>query len=274
MLEVLEDRAVPSTVTNTNDSGPGSLRDTIAQAHTGDLIDFDPSLAGGVITLTSGELAVDKSVTIKGLGADQLTINGNNQSRVLRVTTGTALTVSDQTVSGGAVVDSSSSDVTVFGGGILNAGNLTLSRVWVTSNLASASVSGDGAPRGVAQGGGIYNTGTLRLVNTVVSSNVALVSLSAAGDSLYEASGGGVYNSGTLIVTACTFSGNQSGLGGGIYNTGTLNLADSTLSANSAYALSGGVYPLALSAAGGGLGNTGSASFSSCKLSLMKVQGG
>src|SRR6516164_2290337 len=51
-LELLEDRAVPSTLTvlNNLDSGAGSLRDLLAGAHPGDMIQFDHHLAGQTIT--------------------------------------------------------------------------------------------------------------------------------------------------------------------------------------------------------------------------------
>src|SRR6516225_3043478 len=87
-LEFLENRTVPSTlvVTSATDSGPGSLRDTIAAAHSGDTIVFDPSLDGQTIILTSGEVAFNQSLSIRGLGADHLTISGNGTSRVFDLT--------------------------------------------------------------------------------------------------------------------------------------------------------------------------------------------
>ena len=45
------------TVTNGNDSGPGSLRQALADANDGDTINFDPSV--GTVTLTTAELAID-----------------------------------------------------------------------------------------------------------------------------------------------------------------------------------------------------------------------
>src|SRR5260370_25665663 len=94
-LEALECRALPSTLTvlNNTDSGDGSLRVAIAAASSGDTITFDPSLAGQTITLTSGELAIDKSLDIKGLGADQLTISGNDASRVFDISGGLTVTL-------------------------------------------------------------------------------------------------------------------------------------------------------------------------------------
>ena len=69
---MLEPRTLLSTfqVTNTNDSGSGSLRSEISQAKNGDTIDFAPSLFGGgqqqTITLTSGTLNITTNVSILG----------------------------------------------------------------------------------------------------------------------------------------------------------------------------------------------------------------
>ncbi len=67
-LDPLEGRALLSTlvVTDNHDSGPGSLRQAILDAHSGDTVTFAPSLRGQVITLTSGELTVSKNLTIDG----------------------------------------------------------------------------------------------------------------------------------------------------------------------------------------------------------------
>ena len=51
-------------VTNTNDNGPGSLRQALVDANDGDTI--DATQVSGTITLTGGQLLVDKSVTING----------------------------------------------------------------------------------------------------------------------------------------------------------------------------------------------------------------
>ena len=70
-LEALEDRTVPSTLTvpsAADDGSAGTLRAIIADAQSGDIIRFAPSLAGQTITLTSGELAINKSLTINGPG--------------------------------------------------------------------------------------------------------------------------------------------------------------------------------------------------------------
>src|SRR5580765_3634734 len=102
-LECLEDRWLPSTLTvlNTADSGAGSLRAAIAAAQSGDRIVFDPSLDGQTITLTSGELAITQSLSIKGRGAEHLTVSGNDSSRVFRVGSGVSVDINDLTITHG-----------------------------------------------------------------------------------------------------------------------------------------------------------------------------
>jgi hypothetical protein len=104
------------TVTNTNDSGPGSLRQALVDANDGDTI--DATGVSGVITLTSGELLVDKSVTINGAGADVLAVDGNAMSRAFHIDfPSQTVTISGLTIRNGH---------TGTGGGIQNAGLGTL----------------------------------------------------------------------------------------------------------------------------------------------------
>ena len=83
--------AVPTatlTVVNANDSGAGSLRQAILDAASGDTIDFSLSGCPCTITLTSGELTIDKDLAISGPGASVLTISGNDASRVFFINPG------------------------------------------------------------------------------------------------------------------------------------------------------------------------------------------
>src|SRR6266567_2796076 len=77
--------AATTTVTNNNDSGAGSLRQAISDSSPGDTIDFDSSLNGQIIALTSGELLIDNNLTIIGPSANLLAIDGNNASRVFNI---------------------------------------------------------------------------------------------------------------------------------------------------------------------------------------------
>src|SRR5262245_32900615 len=102
MLEELENRLVPSTlmVTNTSDSGLGSLREALLDSHAGDTIMFDSGLAGSTITLNS-ELVIDHSLKIKGLGMNQLKIDGGGQFRVIDISHAGRVSISDLTIADG-----------------------------------------------------------------------------------------------------------------------------------------------------------------------------
>jgi hypothetical protein len=241
-------------VTNLLDTGivgDGSLRGEIAAAQSGDVINFAPGLAGQTITLTGRELAITKNLDIQGLGADQLTVSGNNVSCVFDITASTTnVQIRDLTIThgnaryngiyqGGAIYNAAiltvsnctlSSNSAYFGGGAIdNAGTLTVSNSTLSGNDASS-------------GGAIANTGTLILSNSTLSANTAYANPGG--------SGGAIYNSGTLTVSNSTLSGNSTAQdGGAIYNSGTVTVSNSTLSGNGAYeadysypAAGGGIY--------------------------------
>ena len=120
------------TVLNNLDSGAGSLRAEIAAAHNGDTIVFAPSLDGQTITLTKGELLINKNLTIAGPGAGELTVSGNHASRVFEVANGTHVALTGLTISNGLAVGGD-------GGGILNSGTLTVSGSTLSGNSAETS---------------------------------------------------------------------------------------------------------------------------------------
>src|SRR6187200_2105787 len=94
-LIVINVQAAPILVTNTDDGGTGSLRQALADANDGDAISFGVT---GTITLTTGELLVNKSITINGPGPDNLTVDGNHASRVFHVAGGVTATIAGLTV--------------------------------------------------------------------------------------------------------------------------------------------------------------------------------
>ena len=95
-------RAATITVSNDNDNGAGSLRQALAAANDGDTINFDSSLNGQTITLSSGELLVNKSVTVSGPGANMLAVDANHASRVFYIAPGTDVAISGLTVTHGS----------------------------------------------------------------------------------------------------------------------------------------------------------------------------
>jgi hypothetical protein len=223
-------------VTNTNDSGPGSLRDALAMANDGDTIDFDPSLNGQTITLTSGQLVVDKSVTISGPGPNHLAVDGNANDRIFAITPGETVIISGLTITNGNGGGILNNDATLtvtnctisgnmsdsFGGGIDSLGNLTVTNTTISGNA------------GRSIGGGISSFGETTVTNSTISGNSVITGS-------YVGEGGGIghfpFQGGQpLTVTNSTISGNSADtLGGGIWNYGaTMTVTNSTISANSA----------------------------------------
>ncbi|HEX5272560.1 MAG TPA: choice-of-anchor Q domain-containing protein [Gemmataceae bacterium] len=241
-LEPLEDRVTPARIVvhaladGASMPIPAShvapnLRSAIDHSAAGDEIDLD----GGVYTLSS-ELFVTHNLTIRNAAGGTSTINAGQHGRVFEIVTGTNVSLSGLTITGGRDPNQGggirnlgtltvtnctiTGNFTFGGGGILNAGTLTLSGSTVSGNTASGN------------GGGIFNVGTL----TVTTSTVA-------GNTAPSGNGGGVLNTATLTVSASTFSGNSANVsGGGLYNAGTLSLADSTLAGNTGGVFGGGVY--------------------------------
>src|ERR1700674_5822684 len=62
------------TVFSSADSGPGTLRQAIFDASSGDIINFALPQSVTAILLTSGELLINKNLAINGPGADKLTV--------------------------------------------------------------------------------------------------------------------------------------------------------------------------------------------------------
>src|SRR5262249_25245752 len=171
------------TVTNTNDNGPGSFREAIASAASGDTIDFSVT---GTIRLTSGELVIDKNLTIQGPGAYLLTISGNNASRGFFINPGAP----------GATVGPPATALTVA------ISNLTITEGKAKGGNGGTSFNGFPSGGGAAgMGGAVFiNNGDVTIEGVVLISNQAI-----GGD-------------GGAIVPCCT--GGASGGGGGMGGNG------------------------------------------------------
>jgi fibronectin-binding autotransporter adhesin len=267
------------TVTNLNDSGAGSLRDTIVASASGDTINFAVT---GTITLTSANLYINHDLTITGPGAANLNIqrstaSGTAQFRIFFFDNGT-WNLSGVTISNG-------NDISA-GGGIYNGnGNLTVTDCVISGNFATQTGGGIenhatltvqnctiNGNTGGHQGGGIFNQGTLTVNNCTITGN-----LTNAGGAIYNATshsvtvsnctlsnnpalndGGGIDNEfGNMTVTNCTISGNAVGARGGgiLYDGGTLTVKSCTVSGNSA-TTGGGICTQNRLGAAVNLGNT------------------
>lgn len=153
-------------------------------------------------------------------------IDANHTGRVIYVTGTGAATLQYLTLSHG--LDSAQ------GGGIYNAGALTLTGTTLTGNRAPNGGGLYNASAGQATlvtsllsantstsgwGGAIYNLGTLSIQNTTLSDNTA-----------DNNTAGGLYSAGTATLRHATLSDNDGG--GYVVNAGTLNLSNTILAGN------------------------------------------
>ncbi|MEH2134352.1 MAG: hypothetical protein V7K86_27825 [Nostoc sp.] len=219
------------TVTNTNNSGAGSLRQAVldANALTGkDIINFSGLFTDGLahtISLNGSGLSITDNLTIEGTNPSLLTIKDDSADRVFDIGKGVTAAIN------GLTINNSYNGLT-GGGGISNEGVLTLSNSIITGNTVYENIT-DSPEDLLTEGGGIYNTGSL----TVNYSNI-LANFCPSG-------GGGIYNTGTVNVSNSTISDNVASLGssgGGIYNTGTVNVSNSTISDNNGTGYGGGIF--------------------------------
>jgi len=238
------------TVTNTNDSGPGSLRQALSIATDGDTIDFGVT---GTITLTSGELLVNDSITITGPGAANVAVDGNTDSRVFHVGAGKTVGISGLTIvngnangeffpddSGGGVYNDhaavtlsecaiDTNSAFTFGGGIFNDhATVTLNNCTMHDNFADNV------------GGAVYNDGSNGSANVVINGSVLTGNLAFSGGAIHN---NGESGTATLHITTSALNGNFTiaGDGGAIFNDhGDVTLSSCTISGNSALGNGGG----------------------------------
>jgi hypothetical protein len=243
---------VPTTLA---DGGPGSFRQVLLDALSGDTIVITNS---GTLTLTN-ELVLNKNLTIVGPGASQFSFSGNHACRVFNVASNSTVSISGLTICNGKAPDGANGPDNVYiqnvggcpggdggdGGGIFNLGTLTLSNCVITANAAGnggkggdpntiTTYNGDSGGNGGhgGHGGGLYNAGSLLLTTCTVTACIPGVGgnggngadASSTGTGAHGGhggnagnggNGGAIYSDGPLTLTACTVSANLGSAGGG-----------------------------------------------------------
>jgi hypothetical protein len=286
-VESLEDRALlaayvvdtplddPSVGADVTD-GFVSLREAIQAANTNlpfgdapagdgggmvDQIAFAQSLAGRTVVLGGVELTVSDHLSISGLGADQLTVSGNQASGVFSIAAGVTVDVSDLTIADGNVFYGGGA---YGGGGIYNEGTLTVQNSTFTNNsvtnygyggaicnystdsefvpsttVVNSLFTGNAADRG--WGGAIANVNKENQENsgtlTIIGSTFAENSASSSGGAIYHWSANypDYLPPGTVSILGSTFDGNEAPIGGGVYlYNGLAKIGSSTFANNTA----------------------------------------
>ncbi len=194
-LERCEVRCLLSglTVTSATDGTAGSLRTLISSAAAGAVIRFSPNLRGAHLSLSLGELLIDKSLSIQGSGQ---TLDAGGMSRVIEIDgPNTTVTLSRLSITGG-VASLVPAPIEAYAGGgiVVDQASLKLSHCWITNNRALGSPGGSGDAAISAEGGGLFAFDSqVNLVNTSVIGNQALGGVNSLTEQAGSAGGGGLF---------------------------------------------------------------------------------
>jgi hypothetical protein len=269
-------KAAVFTVTNTNDSGAGSLRQAVIDASatsSPDGILFDPTVfsSAQTISLLSEILipATSGPLTIQGPGASLLTITRDPSASDRLIDTNASLTISGVTMKNGApngnstggeqggavdaepgvtltIVDSVLTGNSAVYGGAINGFDafVHLVRCTLSGNAAS------GAGGGLNSGG----KGSFLIEDSTISGNSAGTPPTFGGGGIFfqgtvATSPPAGFTPGALVIRNSTISSNTSPLSGGGVLLGTLDLPvsgsllvqDSTITGNTCGGIGGGV---------------------------------
>ena len=245
-------------------AGCGSIQTAITKAQGSAYSGNDVTITVGAGTFTEHDTIAATglaSLTIAGAGAAATIVNGGGAGSVFTVGAGAIpVKISNLTITNGR---------SASGGGINNAGNLTIASSTISGNTTpdglKAPLGGIGGAGGGGVGG-INNSGTLSIAASTISGNATggggQGGLGGTGGSGGNGGGvGGIVNTGSLSISTSTISGNTTGAGGaggtggndiggaagnggrggkggdgggvgGISNNGTLSVASSTISGN------------------------------------------
>jgi 23S rRNA A1618 N6-methylase RlmF len=234
------------TVTSLADSGPGTLRDGLADPEVTDIC----FKTAGTIKPTS-TLQILYPVTITG----KVTIDGSDKIQILQVRLSSGavringMVLSHGNANYGGALEILTGNVTlvgttitgntaILGAGVFNQSTLTLSQCNISSNTAISVPTSES----FGIGGGIYNdaNGVLTLQDSTLSQNS---STDGAGGQYQAGVAGGLYNAGNAQVNGDIFTGNTGYQGGAIYNDGSnFQITGGSFSNNTALAGGGAIY--------------------------------
>jgi predicted outer membrane repeat protein len=243
--------AATLTVTTTNDSGPGSLREAVLQPAEGNTITFDPTLAGQTIVLAS-DLILSHNVTIDASALSApVVLSGGNTSRIMQIIVNANVTIAGLTFTQGASPEA--------GGAIFMNGSsqLTLKESTFYQNHAEG---GGGAI--YKQGNGFVSIDDSRFDQNhagsaggaiLVSGNAPLTILdSTFVDNTAGGDGGAIYGVAVIMKNSTVHRNQSNANGGALAIAGSVNsvISNSTVSGNLADDQGGGIFVIGNSQVG------------------------
>jgi CSLREA domain-containing protein len=207
-------RGAIRTVTNLNDSGAGSLRDTIAIAVAGDTIQFGVT---GTITLTSDQLTVNKNLTIAGPGPGSLAITFGGFGRAFWISSGNV------NLSGITIRDCDE----LYGSAVLieDGATATMTNCLILSNMVHHNPTDPEELHRYT--GAVQTEGTLTMIDCSLIDNEGDSTDSYPANDTSALRG---YYGSSVTVLRCTFASNKNQA---IRVDGALNITNSTIHKNS-----------------------------------------
>ena len=121
------------TVTNTNGSGPGSLRTLMTEACPGDMIVFSSNLPDNSTITLATEIVLDRMMTVDASDINNLTLSGGFTSRIFQIPNGLSLTLKDLNLKNGFT--------STNGGAFYNLGEVKLSNVTFENNFSGGDIT-------------------------------------------------------------------------------------------------------------------------------------
>ncbi|HEX4945830.1 MAG TPA: right-handed parallel beta-helix repeat-containing protein [Blastocatellia bacterium] len=242
-------QAATFNVTNTNDSGAGSLRQAITDANAAAGPHTINITATGTVILLSALPSINIPVAIIGPGARDFAVSGNNNTAVGAIFNIALPAATDEVrISGITIRDAKNLAPGGAGGAIrfLGSGRLTVLDSTIRDNFAQAS--GGGIDVNDGMGGTvvltIYNT---TFLNQYVTDGLGIggaINITGAGvtativNSTFEnngaAFGGAIHNGGTATLINNTITNNYCASGCGVVNAGTTNVKNTIIALNNA----------------------------------------
>jgi len=250
--------AATLVVTNTNDSGAGSLRGQIAAAASGDTIVFTGIPANSTIALTSGQIVFPggTNIVIDGTASTLITITASAGNRIFHMPNNgsrnivlsnlwlTGGSISTNSATGGAISFESGGSLTLNGCSIVGntlsgnntrGGGIYLANAGGTLSMTNTTVSGNTISGTTAEGGGVWIGGVSSFVNSTISGNTTNANNSdGAGIFINSSVSSIVMNH--VTITLNTSNGNGNNDGGGIRSSsgGALGTIRNTIIAGNA----------------------------------------
>lgn len=227
--------AATVVVNSLADSGPGSLREALLTASTGDTIQVT---AQGTLLLTSGLLEITKNLTVNGPGTNQLSMDAQRMSPIFAIPSGVTATISDLTLTNGF---SNFLITNVAGGAIRNLGSLTLNRCVVANSNNREGFGGGIGNTGslTVNGCAFYGSGSTFLLGGAIASLGTTASLTINRSAIvrnFGSGGGGIYAEGPTLIRDCTVSSNSvDGGPGGISCSGPTTIIGSCIAHNKTF---------------------------------------